>query len=302
VQKKQSLLSRIAAIILLSIGLVSIISLLFVEDVIQLQELDIGFTFPYLSLGTMTLLLLVLSALLRYFKAVPVWLTLYALSLPLSLIWSVVEYIEILSNFETLLEGAIGLLYAVLPLLYAGVLSTVGYYFNVQNTTESLKKLSLKGDWYISTILIASLLAYITFKNDVAAWYINALMLIVSLFVIRLAIALLIDEVKGIQWHKLIGFIRDVGLVAVLFGGAYVATFYATLSQLGDPKLLGPIIAYGMVMILYGLIIYSLGVTLTLNKDEKTVDLIGRKNWYITGAYAFVLFVTLAAKSLFSTF
>ena len=300
--KKQSLLSRIAAIILLSIGLVSIIFLLFVEDILQLQELDIGFTFPYLSLGTMTLLLLVLSALLRYFKDVPVWLTLYALSLPLSLIWSVVEYIEILSNFETLLEGAVGLLYAVLPLLYAGVLSTVGYYFNVQNTTESLKKLSLKGDWYISTILIASLLAYITFKNDVAAWYINALMLIVSLFVIRLAIALLIDEVKGIQWHKVIGFFRDVGLVAVLFGGAYVATFYATLSQLDNPKTLGPIIAYGMITILYGLIIYSLGVTLTLNKDEKTVDLIGRKNWYIAGAYAFVLFVTLAAKSLFSIF
>jgi hypothetical protein len=302
VQKKQSLLSRIAAIILLSIGLVSIIFLLFVGDILQLQGLGFGFTFPYLSLGTMTLLLLVLSALLRYFKAVPVWLTLYALSLPLGLIWSVVEYILILINAITVLEGAIGLIYAVLPLLYAGVLSTLGYYFNVQNTTESLKKLSLKGDWSISTILIASLLAYITFKNAEAAWYINALMLIVSLFVIRLAIALLIDGVKGIQWHKLIGFLKDVGLVAVLFGGAYVATFYATLSQLDKPKLLGPIIAYGMITILYGLIIYSLGVTLALNKDEKTVDLIGRQNWHIAEAYAFVLFVTFAAKSLFSMF
>jgi Zn-dependent protease len=189
----------------------------------------------------------------------------------------------------------------VLPILYAGVLCTVGYYFDVQGTTEPLKTPNLKGNGSLSLILAASLLAYIAFKTGWVALDMRALMLLFSLLAIRLAIALLKDGAKGIQWNKLIGLVKDVGVVAVLFGAAYVATFYATVSQLGDPRFMGPVISNGLSYILYGLIIYCVGVTLTLSKDPETVDWISRKNWHIAEAYAFVLFVTLAAQSIFAS-
>ena len=299
-EQNQSILFRVAALILLIIGLVSFMYLLVFIDIAQLQAHEISFSFPLLSLGTMTLLLLVLSALLGYFRGVPVSLTFYALSLPLGFFCSATEYIDTLTNMDKPAGLAINLVYIMLPIVYAGVLCKVGYYFEVHGTREHLKPFHLKGNGYLALTLVVGLTAYLIFSVGGNAVSLRALMLLVSLCTIRLAIALLIDRVKGIQWNKMIGLIKDVGLAAVLFGAAYVGVFYGSLMLLEIVSQVGSVLAHGITFILYGLFIYSLGVTLALNIDEETVDWISRKNWHIAEAYTFVLFVTFSAQSLLS--
>lgn len=299
--KNQSLLSRIAAIILLSVGLVGITYVLFFDGLAILLSMNIGFALPLLSLGTMTLLLLVLSMSLRYFKGVPVSLSIYALSLPLGCIWSVTEYIDTLYNSDDAEEFVIRLMYMVLPILYAGVLCTVGYYFDVQSTAWQLKTLRNKWNGYIVIVCMFGGLAYIIYTFG-WGFPLEPLLLVFGVGIILVGIALFIDGVEGIQLKKMKGRVKEVGLASVLFGAAFVATFYATFSHLDNPKALGPLISQGLFTILYGLVTYSVGVTLALNKDKETVAWISRANWHITEAYAFVLFVTLSAKSIFSLF
>jgi hypothetical protein len=303
VPKNQLLLSRVAAIMLLSLGLVSFVYILFFDGIDLLLSMDVGFSLPLLSLGTMTLLLLVLSMLLRYFKCVPVSLTLYALSLPLGCIWSVTQYINTLYNYSDDIKAiAIQLMYMVLPVLYAGVLCTVGYFFEFQSTAGQLKTLRHKGNGYIAIVCMVGVLTYPIYTLSWSSFHLESIMFILSVGAILVGITLLISGVKGIQCNKMKGLVKEVGLISVLFGAAFVATFYATFTHLDKPKALGPLILQGLFIILFGLMTYSVGLTLALNKDKETVAWISRANWHITEAYAFVLFVTLSAKSIFSMY
>ena len=122
-QQKKALIVKSFAVVLLSLSLATLIYAVLIQDIVQLQTRNIGFYLPISLLGSLTVLLLLLASMLKKFKGMPASLTIYALSLPLGLLWSITEYLFLMSNMsEDITYAAVQTTYVVLPVLYAGVL------------------------------------------------------------------------------------------------------------------------------------------------------------------------------------
>ena len=304
-QQKKALIVKSFAVVFLSLSLATLIYAVLIQDIVQLQTRNIGFYLPISVLGSLTALLLLLASMLKKFKGIPASLTIYALSLPLGLLWSITEYLFLMSNMsEDITYAAVQTTYIVLPVLYAGVLCALAYYVYDDEIPQGKTRFHSNCDLYLTGVLILIVLVYAPYRigfDEGFSFFFNekSVLIILALSVFRIAISVYKDGIKRVYRTKVLEQLKDIGLVATLIGAAYTATFYTALSRLNDPTYLGPAVHTGISLIYYGLLIYSLAVTLLLNRGEKTIAWIGRQNWHIAEAYAFVLFVTFAPKSFF---
>ena len=235
-----------------------------------------------------------------------IWLVCYT-SIPLGLVWSTYEYIQMLANVDPTMpnELTLRIITMLFPIITAALICTLAFFAMPEEPPLNNVKIS------IPALTAFSIFPYcILCLGIVFVWGIQSAILILHVdagLVLLGAVGLGLCR-RHIYTRPFTQFLvedyanalMDGGKICAFFGAATCALFYIPLSRLGEPSGLGQVLSLNVICVLYGSLAYSVAVILSSPAlDRKSQGRLSLDLWHLGESYAFVLLATLAPKSLF---
>lgn len=235
-----------------------------------------------------------------------IWLVCYT-SIPLGLVWSTYEYIQMLASVDptNANELTLRIITMLFPIITAALICTLAFFAMPEEPPLNNVKIS------IPALTAFSIFPYcILSLGIVFVWGIQTAILILHVdagLVLLGAVGLGLCR-RHIYTRPFNQFLvedyanalMDGGKICAFFGAATCALFYIPLSRLGEPSALGQVLSLNVTGVLYGSLAYSVAVILSSRTlDRKSQDRLSLDLWHLGESYAFILLATLAPKSLF---
>lgn len=254
------------------------------------------------NLAFLPLSILFLASISERFSGRSVIMVLRYGSIPLGLVWSINIILMTLADMDERMAMPVVIIDSLLAIMLAGLVCAISFSIPIKPTKRVL--ISSAGLATILSIPLVLLIFGYAFGGWYAAIYPHAFGALASIFCVRCS--RYVFDVSGSHspfsrdWPLVL---MDTGKISALVGAAAFAVFYIGFSRIGDPTIVGPIIAMGLFSILYGVVTYLLGLLALLAlTDDLPIDRLNTESWHIAEALAFVMLAVFSPASLFEIF
>ena len=253
------------------------------EVIKTLQKLNPNFELKYL-ICTVTPVLLI-SFYLNKKKLIIFTDFIYILGLPSGLLFSIINIVNSLNEITDTQEFKYYLPSFFLPIIYGGILTTLGYLIEIKNDQFTNKMNVID---FLFCIIIFIIFLFIP-KNNIL-YFFDLPSLCISLVI------LIICVVPAIKFGKdLVKPLTNSSLIICFAGAAIgILAWFTSTSSNDKDDLIGLAIAIPIMTIYYGTLLYLLSILIAFKLNSfKEIDY-PVKNWHILESYIFYIFIVMA--------
>lgn len=216
------------------------------------------------------------------------------LGIPLGIIFSIIELVSMLQNASNPRMISLAVSTALSFAFAGGLLSSIGYFgcgtIEVTHTTKLKPQ-----DFFLVAIFLCVLYVGVILKSSGLGAFID-----IPSLKIFLAISLIGIGIAKLKKSQIIVTLPNIFICVALIGAAFSTIGWILTSLTSDLEGIGPVMAIGLLTMLYGVFFYVLSFIFCLMSDQAAQGInFTTKNWHLVEGFTFLFFMTLGPPTLF---
>ena len=216
------------------------------------------------------------------------------LGIPLGIIFSIIELVSMLQNASNPRMISLAVSTALSFAFAGGLLSSIGYFgcgkIEVTHTTKLKPQ-----DFFLVAIFFCVLYVGVILKSSGLGAFID-----IPSLKIFLAVSFIGIGIAKLKKSQIIVTLPNIFICVALIGAAFSTIGWILTSLTSDLEGIGPVMAIGLLTMLYGVFFYVLSFIFCLTSEQAAQGInFTTKNWHLVEGFTFLFFMTLGPPTLF---
>ena len=216
------------------------------------------------------------------------------LGIPLGIIFSIIELVSMLQNASNPRMISLAVSTALSFAFAGGLLSSIGYFgcgkIEVTHTTKLKPQ-----DFFLVAIFLCVLYVGVILKSSGLGAFID-----IPSLKIFLAVSFIGIGIAKLKKSQIIVTLPNIFICVALIGAAFSTIGWILTSLTSDLEGIGPVMAIGLLTMLYGVFFYVLSFIFCLTSEQAAQGInFTTKNWHLVEGFTFLFFMTLGPPTLF---